>query len=347
MPDPSRFEKIAEFLAERQVAVRESKTAAEKTPTAWDRLRPENPDRPGANWWTGLGGGALAAATEAGIGEHGLTDTIQRGMDRRNLRKNPLGRFNTPEFKSTIAGNEQAKFLHDLFNRQSGDTAGRQAIGRLLSRNYGTLNLNNTADVDRLYGEIERIVGSGDTEMSKRLSDLTTKGHSANPERARRIHDALDRHLARLKSNRKSNPAAVNQLTKFRTSLGVVDSAADLDGLKKSLQNLAASVKGGKKGGPPSYVFKDSTRHLLDVLGRTPVETARVRDAGRVRDLVTALGQFTGGRNIPSTLRRLGRGGRAAGIGTAVGAYALPSLIDLGKWVRGSGDGQSKSSWEK
>ena len=335
----TRFDKLADYLAERYVAVQELKTASEKK-TTWERLRPENPDRPGANWWTGLGGGALAAGVETGVGEHGLTDSVQRFFDRRNLRNNPLGQFNTAEFKNSIAGNEQAKFLHDLFNRQSVDTTGKNAIGQLLSRNYGTLNVGDPGEINRLHGELGNIVGTGDTEMSRRFSNLTTKGHGSNATRAKKIFDTIDRMLAdnAVRAKPSMNPAATSQLTKLRTAFGNVESAEELDKLKKALQNLATSVQGGKKGTPATYLFGDKVRNMLTLLGKAPVETGRVQDADKVKDMVTALGQFTKGRNVPSFFRRLRRGGSAVGIGTVAGAYALPSAIDFGKWALGRGE---------
>lgn len=335
----TRFDKLADYLAERYVAVQEEKTAAEKK-TTWDRLRPENPDRPGANWWTGLGGGALAAGVETGVGEHGLTDSVQRFFDRRNLRNNPLGQFNTPDFKASIAGNEQAKFLHDLFNRQSVDTAGKNAIGQLLSRNYGTLNVGDPSEISRLHGEIQNIVGSGDTEMSRRFSNLTTTGHGSNATRGKKIFDTIDRLLAdnAVRAKPSMSPVATSQLTKLRTAFGNVESAEDLDKLTKALRNMANSVQGGKKGVPATYMFGDKARNMLTLLSQAPVETARVQDADKVKDLVTSLGQFTKGRNVPSFLRRLRRGGGAVGIGTVAGAYALPSVIDFGKWALGRGN---------
>ncbi len=301
---------IARHLAERLLAVQEAKTAAGEK-SNWKNFRPENPDRPGANWMTGLGLGSLAASVETGIGRHGLTDGVQRFIERRNLQKNPLDRFNTPEFKGSIAGNEQAKFLHDLFNRQSADTAGKQTIGRLLARNYGTLNVGDPAEVHRLYGELQKIVGSGDTEMAKRFGNLTTTHHPANAGGAQKIFDTLDKHLDRVKTNptSRTSPQAVRQLTKLRTSFGKVESAEDLDKLKKALQNLSASVQGGKKGTPASYLFSPGMRRLLGILGKTPVEPTKVRDADKVKDMVTALGQFTKGRGAPSILRRFRRGG--------------------------------------
>ena len=330
MSDPAGYEKIAAFLADRYVSVQAAKTAAAPK-TLWDRVRPENPERPGANWWTGLGVGSLAASGEIGIGRHGLTDTVQRFVDRRELRNNPLSRIGNPEFQKSLAADEPTKLLGDLFRSRETETGGRRAVGKLLSRHYGTQNVTDPAHVRRIYGELRGLVDPQDTEMLRKLTSATSTHHPANAQTANRIMGTIDDMLAGKNLPRQLSDKEVHLLTKFRTGAGTVESADQLEGLTKGLRNLGASISGGKKGAPAQLTFGPDIKKLIDTLAASPVERSMVEDPGKVRKLISAFGQFTKGREIPSFLRRFRRAGTAGGIGTAIGAYVLPSLLSLRK----------------
>ncbi len=329
-PDPRRYEKIAAFLAERMLAVQAAKTAAGEK-SHWDRLRPENPDRPGANWWTGLGGGAMAAGAEIGIGRHGLTDTVRRQVDRRELRNNPFARLGNGEFQKSLASDEQTQLLREIFRRRETETGGRRAVGTLLAKYYGTQNVADPAHVARLHGELRGFVDPNDTDLLRKMTESVSSPHPAN---ARTGKDIL-RQLDGLLGGGTLGDRERHLLTKFRTGIGPVESADRLEALTKGLRNLGASISGGKKGSPAQLVFGSDARKLIDGLAASPIERGLVEDPNKVKKLVSAFGQFTKGRAVPSFMRRFGRAGTAAGIGTAVGAYALPSLLDLGKWAVG------------
>lgn len=329
MERPDKYAAVARSLADRFMVVQTMKTAAnERSKGLWDYARPENPDRPGANWMTGLGAGAMASGLETGVGRHGLTESGIRYLDRLDLKSNPGRIFKDKELMRNLADDEQTKFLKKLLTGSD-----KKSVGTLLSRNYGRLNTGNSADVNRIFGELQKIVGPDDTDLARRFNDLTTKGHTANANRAKKIFDTLDKYLAddAVRARPGMSPAATNQLTKLRTSFGKVETADDLEKLKKALRNLSTSVQGGKKGVPSSYVFGDSTRNLLNVLSRAPAETAKVQDANKIKDLVTSFGQFTKGRNVPSIGTRFRRGGIAGTVGTIIGAYGIPSLIDFAR----------------
>jgi len=333
MTDHNKYEKIAGFLADRYIAVQETKTAAEKPKTAWDRLRPENPDRPGANWWTGLGVGALATSGEIGIGRHGLTDLVQRTAERHALRTNPFERLGNREFQKTLAKDESTRLLYDMIENRAAETGGRQEIGKLLSRNYGTENTTGPANVARIHKELRGLVDPQDTDLMRRLTAATSSHHPANAREANDILRKIDGLLTGQNPAISLSDKETHLLTRFRTGVRQVESAEQLEELKRGLRSLGASISGGKGRGPARLTFGTDTKRILDSLAATPPVPATMEDPAKIKKLVSAFGQLTKGRDIPSLLRRFRRAGIAAGAGTAVGAYALPSLVELGKWM--------------
>jgi hypothetical protein len=335
----NRYEQLAEFLADRYLAVQETKTAATSPRSPWDILRPENPDRPGANWWSGLGAGAMAGGAELGVGRYGLTDTVRRSLDRATLGRDPFSaRIHQPDFRAALADDEATRFLTDLFRRHENTVGGKARVGKLLRRHDGELDLGNGTKMNQVRSGLQGLIDPNDTEMLRRWNSMTMT-HAASGERVKRI---LDRITQR-------NPGFPltdhewNLLTKFRTSIGKTDSADQWDELRKGLRNLAASVQGGKKGAPVQAVFSDRVQRVLNHLATSPATGLGADDPAKIHRLLQSFGQFTKGRPVPSLWRRLGRAGGAAGIAAGLGAYALPSAVDFGKWLFRSPTGQGVS----
>ena len=229
----NKYTAIASRLADKYLAAQEPKTATAGAKTFWDRVRPEHPDRPGANWWTGLGTGAMGASAEYGLGEHGLTDLLRRHWEKGELKNNPFGRLNDSKFQKTLAGDDATKFLTELFKGQEHLTGGPQQIGTLLANNFGPQNIKDPKAVANVTSGLQKIIDPLDLDMSSRFSTLTA-------------------------------------------------------------------------------------------------------DAAQTKKLMAAFGQFTQGQKIPTRLTRLGRAGSIGGLTALAGAYALPSLVDFGKWVKGN-----------
>jgi len=326
----NKYDQLAEFLADRSLAMQEMKTAASPSRSAWDILRPENPDRPGANWWTGLGAGAMAGGAELGIGRYGLTDTLRRSLDRATLGRDPFSaRIHHPDFRAALADDEATRFLTDLFHSHEHTVGGKARVGKLLRQNYGEMNLGDRAKINQVRSGLMGLMDPNDPGMRQRWNDLTTT-HAATGERVKK---ALDRMNQWDHPNLQLSDHERNLLTKFRTSIGKTDSAAQADELQKGLRNLAASVKGGKKGMPVQAVFGDRAQRMLNHLATSPAVRNGVEDTAKLNRLLQSFGQFTKGRPLPSAWRRLSRVGSAAGIATALGAYTLPSAVNFGKWL--------------
>jgi len=335
----SRYDPLAEFLADRYLSVQATKTAAGPSHSVWDTLRPENPDRPGANWWTGLGTGAMAGGAELGIGRYGLTDTVRRSLDRATLVSDPFARIHHPDFRAALADDEATRFLTDLFRRHEHTVGGKARVGNLFRRHYGELDIGNTTKMNQVRSGLQGLIDPNDTGMLRRWNDMTTT-HVASGERVKKI---LDRMTQGNSPNMQLTDHERNLLTKFRTSIGKTDSAAQWDELQKGLRNLAASVKGGKKGAPVGAIFSDRTQQILNRLAASQAIGHGVDDTAKINRLLQSFGQFTKGRPVPSVWRRLGRAGSAAGIATGLGAYTLPSAVNFGKWLFGSPSGKGVS----
>lgn len=330
----SKYAKLAGYLADFSLSTGPEKTADDREPTLWDRFRPENPTRPGANWMTGLGTGATAAGAELGLGRYGLTDSVQRLLERSALRRDPFGsRLHRDEFRRTLADDESTRFLNDLFRDRETSVGGRDRVGRLLSRNYGEQDLANPGHIRRVRDGLHGLIDPNDREMMRRWTNLTATHSPSNATTGERVKKTLDRMIAWEHPKVRLSDHERNLLTKFRTGLGGTETAEQAEQLQSGLRNLARSVKGGNKGSPVQAVFSPRAQRLLDRLAASPIERNMTEDASKVNRLVKSFGQFTKGRPVPSAWRRLGRVRNAAGAAGLLGAYALPSAVDFTKWL--------------
>jgi hypothetical protein len=143
----NRFEKLAEYLADRYVAIHGVKEAG-----VWDNTRPENKEHPGANWWTGLGTGLAAGSAEAGIGKHGLRAALNGLLASRD----ETGRHPAFEFFET-----NPNYLDKTHSSYLGDNAVSE-----LSR------LKKQSRLERIISHLEnKIEGSNSWGFSRLPKD--------------------------------------------------------------------------------------------------------------------------------------------------------------------------------
>ena len=180
----NKFSKLAEFLGDRYVEIQSQKTASEPK-TNWDRLRPENEKRPGANWWSALGLGSAAAGAELGIGSHGATEELLKLKDKSQLARDPFGNATVKKVMDVkpparkkgapVPPDTAEKFIRDLFKAQGSLTTGKKDIGRLLSKNIGGVNPTNSRQVTSIMDSLNDLNKSArDRKLLYRWVTLTS-----------------------------------------------------------------------------------------------------------------------------------------------------------------------------
>ena len=182
----SKYTKIAEYLADRYLAVQQAKTAEEQEQTIWERMRPENPKRPGANWWAGLGLGSMGAGLELGVGKNGLTDSLQRGLEKRELKSNPFRRLADKDFQSSLKSDRYTKFLNQLLQEQTNITGGQKRVGELLTRFYGTQNIHDPNHLARVGSELKRLIDPENMKVRNQFDRVMN-----DPVRAKKLVTAF------------------------------------------------------------------------------------------------------------------------------------------------------------
>jgi hypothetical protein len=272
----SKFTKIAEQLAE-QYVTRQEKWAA------WtDAIRPENKDRPGINWYSGIGAGALAAGHELYRGADSVTNRVLDFFGRQahiynptnaiteavsGADKNPLRRV----IADTLRGAVQAE-SRTLGGRGIGD------VSDLTRRLHGRLNFNDSASVSDLAN---RFYNLSDNPSS--LRDAVTA--TANP---------ID-----LKTNQRIKDLA----QQFFDGTSSWNSFSD-----RQVRDIASDLHNYTHNGATLNPVSDEqlVKELTDILKvkkQVPTIPARLRRAGTVGGL-TAVG---GGYLLPALIAKMRR----------------------------------------
>ena len=320
---PTKFSKIAEYLAEKYVRAQELKTAADSE----KRQEPEE----GFSLVGGVGGGMLGSAGYTGAAN---------AWDRYQLGRNPIHR------DTTIAKQHSARLAEQIERLLRADT--RRVRNPVLQEALSGVRVAED-QLEKLRKQPDVRAGGRQVVHPSNIGKPIPQTESAAAiQRAEQQWRDASQILEKVKgrpAKRTLSEREIEHLTKLKTDLAGISDSAGLKKLLGDAENLAVSKVTGKKGMPAGgeRVFNATTQKMLQkgIKGAY----SRLEAAGLPKNL-EHYKPYLPGRANPfsvSSLRPFSkiRGGLA---GTAITGGALLGGSTLPYWVSKVMNGERKAA---
>jgi hypothetical protein len=312
----SRFDKIAEFIANRYTAAQELLKKNADSSAKQASVTGEDPLYPTFNLPLGLGAGGLS-----------FLSNWESSDPASMLRNRPFEWINGTELGKQLT-NPYEKFLHDLFRQQENVKGGPKIVGRILSQFAGKQNVGTPAYRSKLLKALQPLIDTSQG-MKDQFDTLVKSPHPAFFKRMPVLADTWDDWASRTTSLPLGTKETFRNLADSLRRAKTIDEVRQI-GLK--LRNFAEKESKGKQGKPSGYnghTFYEPDRTRMtrwsDALqkGKVPLFPA----ADKIDELGRGLGKFT---NVPKKpiLSRLGGASLRGGAATAAGGLVLPMLLD-------------------
>jgi hypothetical protein len=336
----SRFEKIAEFLADRYVAKQGQEKATDiaditdipvKQAAVTDTVRNAIGEDPMHTTWnlpmTFMGGSLPLWYNLNRIGDNWWRDPADI------LKKTPFARINDPELIKQLT-NPYEKFLFDLFKKYENTTGGPQRVGKLLSNFTGTQNVGTSAYRKSLRKALTPFLKKT-PEMAERFKALAMRPDKSYFEGSRQLAETLEK----LMNVRSTFPVSGRE--GFRNLIESLRNSKTVDevkGVVSKLHDYAEKTVIGKNGRPAGY-----NGFLLDTPDRNNVHSlvesfAQKKPkmkfmASGFDELGSGLGKFT---NIPkqgitatNAFKHPFRTAGSSAFGAVTSGVILPQIMDV------------------
>jgi hypothetical protein len=348
-----RFNKIAEYLAERYISFQEEKQGAVKTAQEAAAGQPqgsswgEAASQLGSNIWNNGGGAALdwlhwlsgeypgqtGFNVPAGIGGYLLGRNPLWGNLDSALRTSPFKILNDPTLQGSLK-NPYDRFMYDLLKKYENAKGGAKRVGDFLYKFKGEQNIG-----DKLYrGNLRKGLLSLLKDTPELKGQFKTLAMSPNKQYGQMLERARAKLMRYANSYGPIPPNGRAQVLKVLETLRgaktpeVATTAAQR---LKELANQTVTGKGGRPAGYNGYTFDDRTRRILDGASETLLKKPKYKvNASSLDDFGRSLGKITSAANPSSAgnltfWQRLSKPTKTRGTaGALLTGIGLPMLLD-------------------